>query len=57
MKKLKTKKRGDYSIVTLALREPLLSLLDVYCRDKNISRSTAIRELIKSSLSRKGYHA
>lgn len=56
MKKLKTKKRGDYSIVTLAIREPLLSLLDEYCKAKNISRSTAIRELVKSSLSRKGYH-
>lgn len=57
MKKLKTKKRGDYSIVTLAIRDPLLSILDVYCRDKNINRSTAIRELIKSGLSREGYHA
>lgn len=54
MKKIETKKRGSYGIVTLAIREPLLSMLNLFCHKEKMSRSQAIRELIKIGLNKKG---
>lgn len=52
---IKTKKRGDYEIITFAVREPLLGILDWYCKEHNTNRSTAIRELLTQALKNKGY--